>query len=131
MSDFGGSDFQLGIKIDDPEPGSAGEFFAELADHTFTSLIDQGIDYGDATDIVSSLLVKLSETFAGEKIYITKQPQVFARWMSAYNDLRTMDYKDVDKKYGWSQGYSLRVQQKIRQLRQHRSQLRLPLEFKE
>lgn len=127
MSDFDVNDFQLGIKIEDPEPGDAGEFFADLADHTFTSLVDQGIDYGKATDIVSSLLVKLSETFAGEKIYISKQPQVFARWMSAYNDLRTMDYRDVDKKYGWSQGYSLRVQKKIRQRRQHRSQLRLPL----
>ena len=39
-----------------------------------------------------------------------------------------MDYRDVDRKYGWSQGYSLKIKEKIQALMQRRTQLRLPIE---
>ena len=72
--------------------------------------------------------MRLSQAFAGEKIYITKNPANFARWLCAYHDLRYMDYRDVDRKYGWSQGYSLKIKEKIQALMQRRTQLRLPIE---
>lgn len=118
--------FKLGLSIADPEIDRSGEFFADLADHTYNHLIEH-IEPDTAQAIVNSLLAELSKTFAGEKIYITRKPAIFARWMQAYNDLRYMHYLDVDRKYGWSDGYSLRIQDKISKMRKHRQQLRLPL----
>ena len=48
--------------------------------------------------------------------------------MRAYNDLRTMHYRDVDRKYGWSPGYSLKIKDKIVAMMVRRTQLRLPME---
>ena len=41
-----------------------------------------------------------------------------------------MPSRDVDRKYGWSDGYSLRVKEKVDALIQRRTQLRLPLNSK-
>ena len=83
-----------------------------------------------AAEAVNRVLVHLAETFSGEKFYVTKQPATFARWMMAYQDLRRMPSRDVDRKYGWSDGYSLRVKEKVDALIQRRTQLRLPLNSK-
>ena len=76
------------------------------------------------------MLVHLAETFSGEKFYVTKRPAIFARWMMAYQDLKRMPSRDVDRKYGWADGYSLRVKDKVDALIQRRTQLRLPLDGK-
>ena len=120
------SDFALGIKIPEPDINESGEFFAALADHTCSALVNAGIP----AEAVNRVLVHLAETFSGEKFYVTKQPATFARWMMAYQDLRRMPSRDVDRKYGWSDGYSLRVKEKVDALIQRRTQLRLPLNSK-
>ncbi len=108
-----------------PDLSDAGEFFADLSDHTRELLISRGISEYDALNIVNDLILHLAQTFHGEGFYVTKKPVVFARQMAAYADLRHMHYKDVDLKYGWSQGYSLKLAQKIKEKRQRREQLRL------
>lgn len=120
--------FQWGKSIPEPDINETGEFFASLADHLHAALVSQGIDAQHATTAIDATLVHLAKTFSGEKIYIGKQPAIFAKWMQAYNDLRTMHYRDVDRKYGWSPGYSLKVKEKIIALMQRRTQLRLPIE---
>ena len=45
--------------------------------------------------------------------------------MAIYADLQTMKHRDVDKKYGVSNGYSLTIAKKIDDMRKHRDQLRL------
>lgn len=120
--------FQWGVSIPEPDINETGEFFAALSDHLHATLVSQGIDAERASAAIDATLVELAKTFAGERIYIGKQPAIFARWVRAYNDLRTMHYRDVDRKYGWSPGYSLRVKDKINTLMQRRTQLRLPME---
>lgn len=120
--------FQWGVSIPEPDINETGEFFAALSDHLHASLTEQGIDSDKATTAISATLLTLAQTFAGEKIYVVKQPVVFARWMQAYNDLRTMHYRNVDRKYGWSPGYSLKVKEKVIALMQRRQQLRLPID---
>jgi len=83
-----------------------------------------------AAEAVNRVLVHLAETFSGEKFYVTKRPAIFARWMMAYQDLKRMPSRDVDRKYGWADGYSLRVKDKVDALIQRRTQLRLPLDGK-
>ena len=124
------SDFALGIKIPEPDINESGEFFAAWADHTCSALVAAGIPAETAAEAVNRVLVHLAETFSGEKFYVTKQPATFARWMMAYQDLRRMPSRDVDRKYGWSDGYSLRVKEKVDALIQRRTQLRLPLNSK-
>ena len=124
------SDFALGIKIPEPDINESGEFFAALADHTCSALVNAGIPAETAAEAVNRVLVHLAETFSGEKFYVTKQPAIFARWMMAYQDLRRMPSRDVDRKYGWSDGYSLRVKEKVEALIQRRTQLRLSFDNK-
>lgn len=122
------SEFEWGKSIPDPEIDRSGEFFADMADHLYSQLtVEARLSEDKAHAVVDSVIVHLSQTFAGEKFYVSRRPAMFAKWLQAYNDLRHMHYLDVDRKYGWSDGYSLRVQQKIREMRQHRNQLRLPL----
>ena len=109
------SEFQWGVQIPEPDINESGEFFAALADHTCSALVAAGIP---------------AETFSGEKFYVTKRPAIFARWMMAYQDLKRMPSRDVDRKYGWADGYSLRVKDKVDALIQRRTQLRLPLDGK-
>ena len=123
-------DFRLGIQIPEPDINESGEFFAALADPTCNALVAAGIPAETAAEAVNRVLVHLAETFSGEKFYVTKQPATFARWMMAYQDLRRMPSRDVDRKYGWSDGYSLRVKEKVDALIQRRTQLRLPLNSK-
>lgn len=124
------SDFALGIKIPEPDINESGEFFAALADHTCSALVAAGIPAETAAEAVNRVLVHLAETFSGEKFYVTKRPAIFARWMMAYQDLKRMPSRDVDRKYGWADGYSLRVKDKVDALIQRRTQLRLPLDGK-
>lgn len=121
-------DFQWGVSIPAPDISEAGEFFAALSDHMYAELTGQGIDAHIAAKAIHATLARLSETFAGEKLYVNKNPATFARWMQAYNDLRTMPYRDVDRKYGWSAGYSLIVKQRIQEMMLRRHQLRLPID---
>ena len=124
------SDFALGIKIPEPDINESGEFFAALADHTCTALVAAGIPAETAAEAVNRVLVHLAETFSGEKFYVTKRPAIFARWMMAYQDLKRMPSRDVDRKYGWADGYSLRVKDKVDALIQRRTQLRLSFDDK-
>lgn len=120
--------FQWGVSIPEPDINETGEFFAALSDHLHATLVSQGIDAECASAAIDATLVELAKTFAGERIYIGKQPAIFARWVRAYNDLRTMHYRDVDRKYGWSPGYSLKIKEKIVAMMVRRTQLRLPME---
>ena len=124
------SDFALGIKIPEPDINESGEFFAALADHTCSALVAAGIPAETAAEAVNRVLVHLAETFSGEKFYVTKRPAIFARWMMAYQDLKRMPSRDVDRKYGWADGYSLRVKDKVDALIQRRTQLRLSFDNK-
>ena len=124
------SEFQWGVQIPEPDINESGEFFAALADHTCSALVAAGIPAETAAEAVNRVLVHLAETFSGEKFYVTKQPAIFARWMMAYQDLRRMPSRDVDRKYGWSDGYSLRVKEKVDALIQRRTQLRLSFDSK-
>ena len=123
-----GDNFKWGVSIPEPRFDVSGEFFAALADHLHAILTSEGITEATASKAIHETLVRLSQAFAGEKIYITKNPANFARWLCAYHDLRYMDYRAVDRKYGWSQGYSLKIKEKIQALMQRRTQLRLPIE---
>ena len=122
--------FRLGVSIPEPDINESGEFFAAFADHLYEALTAAGINGETAAGAVNGAILHLAETFAGEKFYVTKQPVVFARWMMAYNDLRRMPSRDVDRKYGWSDGYSLKVKEKVQALMQRRSQLRLSFDDK-
>ncbi len=111
-----------------PEMGDAGEFFADLIDHLTAELMARGgLSQQDAVTCVNDIILKLSEAFAGEYLYVSKKPQVFARQMAMYADLQYMPGYDVDKKYKVSRGYSAKVKAQILAKRQHRQQLRLPL----
>lgn len=109
-----------------PEINDAGEFFADLADHSRELLTARGISEPDAVSIVNDLILHLAQTFHGESFYVTKKPMEFARQMAALADLRHMHYKDVDLKYGWSSGYSLKLAKQIKEKKQRREQLKLP-----
>ena len=124
------SEFQWGVQIPEPDINESGEFFAALADHTCTALVAAGIPAETAAEAVNRVLVHLAETFSGEKFYGTKRPAIFARWMMAYQDLKRMPSRDVDRKYGWADGYSLRVKDKVDALIQRRTQLRLSFDDK-
>lgn len=123
-------DFRLGVQIPEPDINESGEFFAALADHTCNALVAAGIPAETAAEAVNRVLVHLAETFSGEKFYVTKRPAIFARWMMAYQDLKRMPSRDVDRKYGWADGYSLRVKEKVEALIQRRTQLRLSFDNK-
>lgn len=108
-----------------PELNDAGEFFADLSDHVVEALIAEGIGQQKALKIVADLILHLAKTFHGESFYVTKKPLDFAKQMAALADLRYMPYKDVDIKYGWSRGYSLKLAQQIKEKKQRREQLKL------
>lgn len=110
-----------------PDTGDLGEFFGDLIDHMRAKLLADGYDNQAANDLINKVVLDLSETFAGQPFYVTKKPKVFARQMAMYADLQYMNHKDVDKKYGVSRGYSLKVAQQIRERRTEREQLRLDL----
>lgn len=105
--------------------GDTGEFFASFIELLQSELVKKGVEASKASGIVSFIVCELSNAFAGETFYITKKPAIFARQMAMYADLQTMPHYDVDKKYGVSRGYSLKVAQQIDQKRQHREQLQL------
>ena len=107
-----------------PNIGVAGEFFAGFMEFLKASLLTNGIDETHARDFVIKVVYELSQAFAGDTFYVTKKPVVFARQMAMYADLQTMPHYDVDKKYGVSRGYSLKVAQQIDAQRKHREQLK-------
>ncbi len=113
------------IDTDDKIFGNVGEFFASFIAIQQQQLIDQGIDEAKAKKMVSHMVYNLSVAFGGETFYVTKKPQVFARQMQIYSDLKTMPSSDVDKKYGLSQGYSLKIKKEIDEKIYHRQQLTL------
>lgn len=117
--------FKLGGSQPAPEINDAGEFFADLGDHSRELLVAHGVSQADAVSIVNKLILHLAKTFHGQSFYVTKKPLEFARQMAALADLQYMHYKDVDLKYGWSQGYSLKLAQQVKERKQHREQLRL------
>lgn len=108
-----------------PDIGVAGEFFGGFIEFLKASLLTCGIDETDARDITIKVVHELSQAYAGDTFYVTKKPLVFARQMAMYADLQTMPHYDVDKKYGVSRGYSLKVAQQIDAQRKHREQLKL------
>lgn len=110
------------------EVGDAGEFFASFIELCFAGLVKNGVADSDASTIVSKLVCQLSIAFAGETFYIAKKPAIFARQLAMYADLQTMPHYDVDKKYGVSRGYSLKVAQQIDGKRHQREQLKFNFE---
>lgn len=110
-----------------PKVSDSGEFFADLIDHLSAELMALGLSQPKAIKRVNGIILRLSETFAGEYLYVSKKPQIFARQMAMYADLDYMPVYDVDKKYQVSRGYSSRVKAQILAKRQHRQQLRLQL----
>lgn len=106
------------------EVGDTGEFFASFIELLHADLVKHGVARESASTIVSKVVCQLSQAFAGETFYISKKPAVFARQMAMYADLQTMPHYDVDKKYGVSRGYSLKVAQQINAQRKHREQLK-------
>ncbi len=117
--------FKLNGQQPAPQLNDAGEFFADLGDHARELLVKRGIATDEATGIVNDLILHLAETFCGEGFYVTKKPVVFAKQMAALMDLRYMHYKDVDLKYGWSRGYSLKLAEQYKAKKQRREQLQL------
>ncbi len=120
-------DFQLTAPPleDIKDVGNTGEFFAEFIDLLQYALAQQKIDDKKSDKIVSHLVYKLAETFAGEPFYISRKPTIFAKQMAMYADLKRMKSSDVDKKYGVSKGYSLKIKKMIDDKRFHREQLKL------
>lgn len=106
------------------EVGDTGEFFASFIELLQAELVKHGVAEDNSSTIVSKVVFELSQAFAGETFYISKKPAVFARQMAMYADLQTMPHYDVDKKYGVSRGYSLKVAQQINAQRKHREQLK-------
>ncbi len=106
------------------EVGGTGEFFASFIELLQAELVKHGGAEDNSSTIVSKVVFELSQAFAGETFYISKKPAVFARQMAMYADLQTMPHYDVDKKYGVSRGYSLKVAQQINAQRKHREQLK-------
>lgn len=106
------------------EVGATGEFFASFIELLQAELVKHGGAEDNSSTIVSKVVFELSQAFAGETFYISKKPAVFARQMAMYADLQTMPHYDVDKKYGVSRGYSLKVAQQINVQRKHREQLK-------
>ncbi len=117
--------FKLNGQQPAPQLNDAGEFFAALGDHARELLIKRGVASNEATEIVNDLILHLAETFAGEGFYVSKKPVVFAKQMAALMDLRHMHYKDVDLKYGYSRGYSLKLAEQYKAKKQRREQLQL------
>ena len=107
------------------EVGDTGEFFASFIELLQAELVKNGVPKESSSTVVSKVVCELSQAFAGETFYISKKPAVFARQMAMYADLQTMPHYDVDKKYGVSRGYSLKVAQQINAQRKHREQLKL------
>ncbi len=122
-----GREFKLDGARLAPDTGDVGEFFGDMIDHLRLKLIEEGYSNESANKLIYDIVLKLSETFAGQPFYVTKKPIVFARQMAMYADLQYMNHRDVDKKYGVSRGYSLKVAEKIRKRRQEREQLRLDI----
>lgn len=106
------------------EVGDTGEFFASFIELLQAELVKNGVPKESSSTVVSKVVCELSQAFAGETFYISKKPAVFARQMAMYADLQTMPHYDVDKKYGVSRGYSLKVAQQINAQRKHREQLK-------
>ncbi len=108
----------------DVKTNNCGEFFADFIDHTSLYLEKLGISEDKANNAALNIATQLSETFSGETFYVSKKPKIFAKQLAMYNDLKHMHYADVDKKYGVSKGYSLKVAQKINAARKHRRELK-------
>ena len=102
-----------------------GEFFASFIELLQADLVKHNIRPTDASKIVSHIVCKLASAFSGETFYVSRKPLMIARQMAIYADLQTMKHRDVDKKYGVSNGYSLTIAKKIDDMRKHRDQLRL------
>lgn len=103
----------------------AGEFFADFIDILQAQLTERNIDENVASKMVSEIVHNLALAFSGETFYVSKKPLTFAKQMAMYNDLRHMQSSDVDKKYGVSTGYSLKIKKMIDDKRYHREQLKL------
>lgn len=97
-----------------------------MIDYLSDAFKAQSLPQVDAAKSANDIVLKLSMDFAGETIYVNKKPQVFVRQMAMYADLQVMPSAEVDRKYGVSKGYSLKVAKKIKQQRQMRPQLQFP-----
>lgn len=105
------------------EIGDPGEFFASFIELLQGNLVKHGMEAKQASHLVSQIVCELALSFKGETFYIAKKPAVFARQMAMYADLQTMPHYDVDKKYGVSRGYSLKVAKQINDKRKQREDL--------
>lgn len=104
--------------------GDVGEFFSLFIELLYTDLVKSGIAEKSASTITGKVASNMSLAFAGQTFYVTNKPATFARQMAMLADLKTMPHYDVDKKYGVSRGYSVRLARQINDQRKHREQLK-------